>query len=112
MTSGHEWRDAFLCGLLTGSGGMIALVILGVIVRACWLAAGAAHECEDHDQISAKPESPRRLTSQDIVDRAAGNPARQMAQGIAQGDPRNQMSQGAGNTADPPCICGTVFEIN
>jgi hypothetical protein len=99
MISGHEWRDAFLYGLATGICGTLALIVLGVLWRAGWLAARAAAECEDHDQLSA--ERPRRLTEQDIVNRAAGNPARQVERARAQ-----DVGEGA------PCICGTVFEIN
>jgi hypothetical protein len=110
MISGDEWREAFLTGLVTGICGTVALVVLGVILRAVWLARRAAEADRDSADYAAAAraafgthpmpnhlgQGPRRLTEQDIVDRAAGNPAK--------------MVLAADESA--PCICGTVFEIN
>jgi hypothetical protein len=94
MISGDEWREAFLTGLVTGICGTVALVVLGVILRAVWLAHRAAEADRDSadyaaaaraafgtapDQMSKRDQfRARRLTEQDIEARAAGSPARQI----------------------------------
>lgn len=94
MISGNEWREAFWTGMLAGG-------CVGAVVTWLFWWWGERPRSQPPSQLAMKggmypPDHsvsvpPRRLTSQDIVDRAAGNPARQL---------------------DPPCICGTVFEIN
>ena len=90
MISGDEWREAFFTGLATGICGIVALVVLGVIIRAVWLARRAAEADRDSADYAAAAraafadsdptldpapfERLRRLTEQDIVNRAARQP--------------------------------------
>lgn len=80
MISGNEWREAFWTGMLAGG-------CVGAVVTWLFWWWGERPRSQPPSQLAMKggmyppdhsvPVPPRRLTSQDIVDRAAGNPARQ-----------------------------------
>jgi hypothetical protein len=91
MISGDEWREAFLWGLATGIpvGAVLAWLLWWIEFR-----TGQVRDLrgKEYPPDHSVPVPARRLTSQEIVDRAAA--------GV---HPRE---------FDPPCICGTVFLIN